>query len=249
MAPCWKTNPPLQPRSTSQSVVHHVLVPWKILTMHFGAQTPIGVGGDLLLDKNCSSLRTTQLQTRHWWIFLINGLHHWFQDTPTAPVSRFPQYESLVAHQSSIGWDKLIFGRWSTLWATPQSSYLQRQKIHPTSTNHGTGWTSRKITLIRTHCQKTWFDRNQVLHGHNQQTKNRADGIAPSSASGLYILISETQCSQFVCNCWFFPSIEDRVPDPTHLENWLAVNKARILCHVASRRNTKHITEYFTSIT
>jgi hypothetical protein len=30
---------------------HHVLVPSKILTMHFGAQTVIGAGGDLILYK------------------------------------------------------------------------------------------------------------------------------------------------------------------------------------------------------
>jgi hypothetical protein len=63
---------------------------------------------------------------------LINGLHHWFQDTLSAPVPRHPRYETLFEHQSSIGWDQLIFGRWSTLWATHQSSYLQRQKILPT---------------------------------------------------------------------------------------------------------------------
>jgi hypothetical protein len=65
------------------------------------------------------------------------------------------------------------------------------------------------------------------------------------------------QCSQFVCNCWFYPSLEDhfsRVLDPTQLENWLALNEARILCHVASRRHTlhtgqQHITEYFTLFT
>jgi hypothetical protein len=45
-----------------------------------------------------------------------------------------------------------------------------------------------------------------------------------------------------------------RVPEPTQLENWLELNEARILRHVASRRHTirtgqQRITEYFTSIT
>jgi hypothetical protein len=65
------------------------------------------------------------------------------------------------------------------------------------------------------------------------------------------------QCSQFVCNCWFFTSLEDpfsRVPDPTQLENWLALNEARIPRYVASRRNNlhtrqQHVNEHFTSIT
>jgi hypothetical protein len=64
----------------------HVLAPLKILTMHFGPQTLTGVGGDLILDKHYYGIRAAQIQTRHWWIFWINGLHHWFQDAPSAPV-------------------------------------------------------------------------------------------------------------------------------------------------------------------
>jgi hypothetical protein len=133
-------------------------------------------------------------------------------------------YETIVEHQSSICWDQLIFGRWSTLWATHQSSYLQRQKILPNLTSHGTGWTSRITTLIWTHCHNAWLDRNQALHDltscpiASRQFRIRS----------LYDL--RNQCSQFVCNCWFYPSQEDhfsRVPDPTQLENWLALNEAR----------------------
>jgi hypothetical protein len=131
---------------------------------------------------------------------LINGLHHWFQNTPSAPVPRHPRYETLGEHQSSIDWDQLIFGRWSTLWATHQSSYLQRQKILPTPTNHGTGWTSRIITLIWTHCHNAWLDRNQALHGRDQKTKRHARlHRAQFRIRSLYDL--RNQCSQFVCNC------------------------------------------------
>jgi hypothetical protein len=187
---------------------------------------------------------------------VINGLHHWFQNTPSAPVPRFARYETLVEHQISIGWDQLIFGRWSTLRATHQSSYLQRQKILPTPTSHGTGWTSRIISLIWTHCHNVWLDRNQALHGHNQQTKHLARlHRVQFRIRALYDL--RNQCSQCVCYCWIYPSIEDhfsRVPDPTQLEDWLALNEARILRHVASRLHTlhigqQHITDYFTSIT
>jgi hypothetical protein len=122
---------------------------------------------------------------------LINGLHHWFQDTPSALVPRFPWYETLVEHQSSIGWDQPIFGRWSTLWVTHQSSYHPRQKILPTPTSHDTGWTSRIITLIWIHWHNAWLDRNQALHGHNQQTKNLPDCITPCSAFD-FNMISDT---------------------------------------------------------
>jgi hypothetical protein len=125
---------------------------------------------------------------------------------------------------------------------------------YPTPTNHSTGWTSRIITHIWTHCHNAWLDRNQALHGHNQQTKHLARlHLAQFRIRSLYDL--RNQCSQFVCNCWFYPPIENhfsQVPDPTQLENWLALKEARILRHVASRRHTlhtsqQHITEYFTS--
>jgi hypothetical protein len=110
----------------------------------------------------------------------------------------------------------------------------------PYPTNHSTGWTSRINTLIWTHCHNTWLDRNQALHGHNQQTRHLARlHRAQFRIRSLYD--HRNQCSQFVCNCWFYPSIEDhfsRVPDPTQLENWLALNEARILRHDASRRHT-----------
>jgi hypothetical protein len=161
---------------------------------------------------------------------LIYGLHHWFQNTSSAPLPRHPRYETFVEHRSSIGWDQLIFGRWSTLWATHQSSFLQRQKILPTPTNHGTGWTSRIITLIWTHCHHTWLDRNQALHGRDQKTKHYARlHCAQFRIRSLFDL--RNQRSQLVCNC---------VPDPTQREKWLAPNEARILCHVASRRRTLH---------
>jgi hypothetical protein len=232
---------------------HHVLAPLKILTMHFDPQTLTGVGGDRQALLRFTDRSNTDKALMD---LLINSLHRWFQDTPSAPVSRFSRYESLVEHQSSIGWDQLIFGRWSTLWATHQSSYLQRQKIHPIRTNHGTGWTSHIMTLIWALCHNAWLDRNQVLHGHNSTNqKSCPTASRPVRIRSTYDL--RNQCSQFVYNCWFYPSLEDhfsRVSDPTQLENWLALDEARILRHVNSRRNNlhtgqQHITEYITSLT
>ena len=42
---------------------------------------------------------------------LLNGLHHWFRDTPQPPASPGERYNTLVESQSSIGWNQLIFGR------------------------------------------------------------------------------------------------------------------------------------------
>ena len=105
---------------------------------------------------------------------LVTGLHHWFQDTPDPPISPFPQYDSLVASQSSIGWIQMIFGRWSIRWTKHQYVYLQQNNIPLTPHNHGPGWSSRIINLIWNHCYDAWITRNQALHGHDQQTRQTA---------------------------------------------------------------------------
>jgi hypothetical protein len=165
-------------------------------------------------------------------------------------------YPPLVEDQQCIGWNQLLFGRWSTLWTTHQTSYIQRRNIHVTSTNQGDGWSSQVIALIWKHCYQAWIDRNHALHGHTRQTKNLARcHRAQYRLRALYDL--KHQCSQFVCNFWFYPSLDEhlsREPDPTKLENWLAANEARIHRHVAHRHahhssGQQHITDFFSSTT
>jgi hypothetical protein len=119
-------------------------------------------------------------------------------------------YPPLVEDQQCIGWNQLLFGRWSTLWTTHQTSYIQRRNIHVTSTNQGDGWSSQVIALIWKHCYQAWIDRNHALHGHTRQTKNLARcHRAQYRLRALYDL--KHQCSQFVCNFWFYPSLDEHL--------------------------------------
>jgi hypothetical protein len=159
-------------------------------------------------------------------------------------LPRFPQYESLVELQRSFGWlGSTHLWKVVRFWETHQSSNLQRQKIHPTSTSHSTDWTSRinyshldplPQSLVR---PKSSISRPQST---NQKSFTTASRPVPHSVSRCDL---RNQRSQFVYNCWFYPSLEGHfsyAPDPPHLENVLAVNEARILRHVASRRNNLH---------
>ena len=183
---------------------------------------------------------------------LLNGLHHWFRDTPQPPASPGERYNTLVESQSSIGWNQLIFGRWSQLWAHHQLEHLRRNNITITTYNHGTGWSTKIILLIWTHFHEAWIIRNQALHGHDQQTRQLARlNQAQYKIRALYKL--RTQCTRFVQTRWFYRSPEEhfqREPKASHLENWIALNETRIIAHVAynqSNQNHKQptITDYF----
>jgi hypothetical protein len=221
--------------------------------MHFGAQTPPrsrprGVGGYLLFDKNFTSLLTAPVQSRHgrsfdyWSSSLVPG-HSRRHSTNIYPV----QITSCTPKFHWMGSTNL----WNLVHSlgNPPIVVPSTTEIHPSSTNHGTGWTSRIITLIWTHCHKALLDRDLALHCHNQQTKNLARRHRAQFRIQFHYDL-RNRCSLFVCNCWFHPSLEDHfsgVPDPTHHENWLALDGPRTLSHVAFRQ--QNITDYSTSIT
>ena len=60
---------------------------------------------------------------------LLQGLDHWFRDTPLPPTATSERYNPLVESQGTIGWHQLIFGRWSQLWGYYQLQHLKRHNI------------------------------------------------------------------------------------------------------------------------
>jgi hypothetical protein len=78
-------------------------------------QALTGVGGDLILDKHyyvpLKYRPGTGGSSDQRSASLVPGQS---QRTST----KISRYETLVEDQCPIGWNQLIFGRWSTLWAT-----------------------------------------------------------------------------------------------------------------------------------
>jgi hypothetical protein len=108
---------------------------------------------------------------------------------------------------------------------------------------------------IWTHCYDEWINRNNALHGHNQQTKIKARTTrAQYKIRALYSL-------RHHCFTWPVDSVSmsaeahfTRQADPRHLENWIALNEARILSQVThhhkhTRTGQRSIEEYFLPIT
>jgi hypothetical protein len=215
MASCWKTCPQVQ----SAASVHHVLAQMKILIIHSGTQTPSGVGGDLLSEKNCSSSRAHQdsICVGGSKVFTIGSGHS------HCNISRFAtHWWHANAPLAGINW----FLDGGTLYWQTTNSFILRRKTYSTSHNHGTGWVSRIISLIWNHHFKAWIDRSQALHGHNQQFENLS-WRHRAQFRIRFLFDRRNLFSRFICNWW--PYHLSRVPDPTHLKNWLALNEARII--------------------
>jgi hypothetical protein len=143
-----------------------------ILITKLDSQDPNVARGELVSDGSCSNSSLISMHTLRRQTFESDGLHHWLLDTPYQPAPRFPLCAFLVEDKQRLGWNQLRFCRWSKLWATRQTSNVQRWSINPTSNHQGTGWSSRAIALIWNLFFKALIDRNQAFHGHTTQTKN-----------------------------------------------------------------------------
>jgi hypothetical protein len=95
---------------------------------------------------------------------MIDGLFHWFRQTPQIPQCISPTYDELIISQGQMGWSQLLLGRWSREWATLQTKYLQRTNSIFTSQNHGTFWLSSIFQLI---CPSWPQPANQDTSPHN----------------------------------------------------------------------------------
>jgi hypothetical protein len=173
---------------------------------------------------------------------LTEGLQQWLRETTNPPSTRFPQYNQLIDSQSAIGWEQLLFGRWSQLWAYHQLAFLKRNNQPITPTNHGDGWASQIITLIWSHCHDEWLCRNQALHGKDMKTRQLARATkAQFKIRFLYDIRS--QCSPYVQSHWYYGSPEEhfeRETSTTNLENWIAAYETRIITHILHFKNQRH---------
>jgi hypothetical protein len=136
------------------------------------------------------------------------------------------------------------------------NKYLQRTNSVLTSQNDGTYGMCSIIQLMWTYCDDESINRNNAIYGHNQQTKTQARKTRVHyKFRALYRL--RHHCSHLARLEWFFESSEahsTRQADPRHLENWIALNEARILSQVThhqqhTRSGQRSIEEYFPPIT
>ena len=95
---------------------------------------------------------------------LITGLSKWLYNEPAIFSDFPPLYNSLIFHQTRIGWKQLFVGRFVFEWCDLQQDYLVLQSI--TSKKYsGTSWITGVTQIIWNHVYSNWEARNADLHG------------------------------------------------------------------------------------
>jgi hypothetical protein len=95
----------------------------------------------------------------------------WLHDTPP-DFSTYPSvYSNLIYQQTQIGWRQLFNGCNSTKWSRLQDDYLLRQGLHNKKTT-GQLWATNIISCVWEEWHLVWMIRNEVIHGHDQTSRN-----------------------------------------------------------------------------
>ncbi len=113
---------------------------------------------------------------------LLQGLDHWFRDTPIPLTATNERYNPLVESQGTIGWHN--------------------------HQNQGVGWTSKVILVIWFHFYDEWLNRNQALHGSNQQSRQNARRMK-TEYKGRSLYKSREKCARSCQLAWFYQSADE----------------------------------------
>ena len=104
---------------------------------------------------------------------LITSLSKWLCNEQ-AIFSNFPPiYNSLIFHQTRIGWKQLFVGRFIYEWSNLWQDYLVLQRIISKKYS-GTSWITGVIQTIWKHVYQKWGTRNAYLHGVDAATRESA---------------------------------------------------------------------------
>ncbi len=171
---------------------------------------------------------------------VIAGLHSWFNDT-SFPFSDFPEsLQPLLESQEAIGWEQLLYGRWSLLWREHQSRYLKRTRTEETLFNGGVNWLGTIIKTIWQRCHKEWLRRNEDKHGHNECSRIAA-ALEKVGRKLDYLYGLRDRCHPIDRTRYFYPTVEEhkrREPSAKDQNAWVEIHEPMILRSVKARAQT-----------
>jgi hypothetical protein len=105
---------------------------------------------------------------------MLEGIIRWLTETPY-PNPRHgmpPQYQELHKQQATIGWDQMLYGRWSEHWRILQHQHLYNTNISCNPRNNDIGWITGH-TLIWSELYSAWKPRNQDRHGKEEELQHQ----------------------------------------------------------------------------
>jgi hypothetical protein len=109
-------------------------------------------------------------------MILLTVMEAGFNDNPANFSPYPPLYSTLIHQQTQIGWPQLFNGRISTEWSKFQDNYLHQQGLH-NKKNTGQLWATNILSSIWEEWHLVWTIHNEVIHGHNQISCQRIQGL------------------------------------------------------------------------
>jgi hypothetical protein len=133
------------------------------------------------------------------------------------------KYQELHKQQAAIGWDQMLYGRWSEHWRILQQQHIYNNNISCNPRNNDIGWITCHITLIWNELYSAWKLQNQDRHGKEEelQCQIKLDQIKRQI---LVLYHLQPLCNLTNHRKWFYANPEEhflREPSLTQLQNWV----------------------------
>jgi hypothetical protein len=189
----------------------------------------------------------------------VSGLEHWMAGTCLSPDDYPPAFHDLIHSQASIGWNQLLRGRVSILWATHIDEFLSTKPTrHPSSS--GQLWVKSMILHLWDQFFVLWEERNAVVHGadSSERTKCRKLRLL-REIQQLHELRPKVLPGDLIFFISSIPADDDKLDlfvqshGPTFIQNWINMYRPLFLksqreASYSSTRGSRPITHYFQSI-
>ena len=180
----------------------------------------------------------------------LAGILCWIRK-PTVVLCRLMFMLSKVCLLPSppIGWRQLFNGRLTKEWAHLQQQYLERTKLVD---KHRTGltWSVQIICTIWRHWLEVWETRNQVIHGKDESTREKATRQKLKFQLEELYSLKDAVCSHHR-NKFFEHDIDTHLQKKNNqLSNWIRINSGPIQASVKqaaelNRNSVRAIETYF----
>jgi hypothetical protein len=89
------------------------------------------------------------------------------------PNNREPIFRALVNSQNKIGWQHLLKGRFSKQWTQIQGRHIMDDPDIDPEKQSSDRWLKLTLHHLWTHLWKFWLNRNDYLHGRDNDEKER----------------------------------------------------------------------------
>ena len=106
---------------------------------------------------------------------LVNGIQYHLWDSTMEQDMHSGRLSPIWEDQQKIGWDHLLYGRWSKKWTEYHEKSLKERNIPLTRINAGVGWVCRVMRVIWRHMHKEWKTRNNIRHGADDAERKQKE--------------------------------------------------------------------------